>query len=100
MKKLSEAMNPQGKIKVLFLSILNREPTSDELKMCMAELSPAATNLFDVNQKIPKHLSKEKKRTLKKQIEKKLAWEKFNRNREYFAIAWSLINTRQFSFVQ
>ena len=100
MKKLSEAMNPQGKIKVLFLSILNREPTSDELKMCMAELSPAATDLFDVNQKIQKHLSKEKKRTLKKQIEKKLAWEKFNRNREYFAIAWSLINTRQFSFVQ
>jgi hypothetical protein len=100
MKKLSEAMNPQGKIKVLFLSILNREPTSDELKMCMAELSPAATDLFDVNQKIQKHLSKEKKRALKKQIEKKLAWEKFNRNREYFAIAWSLINTRQFSFVQ
>ena len=37
---------------------------------------------------------------IKKQIEKKLAWEKFNRTREYFAIAWSLINTRQFSFVQ
>ncbi len=51
-------------------------------------------------QKIPEHLSKEKKKALKKEIEKRIAWEKFNRNREYFGIAWSLINTRQFSFVQ
>ena len=100
MKKLSEAIEPQEKIEVLFLSILNREPTSEEIKMCMAELSSAATDPIAVNQKIPEHLSKEKKKALKKQIEKNIAWEKFNRNREYFAIAWSLINTRQFSFVQ
>ena len=100
MKKLSEAHEPHEKIEVLFLSILNREPTSEELQMCMAELSPAATDSVAGNQKIPEHLSKEKKKALKKQIEKKIAWEKFNRNREYFAIAWSLINTRQFSFVQ
>ena len=67
--------------------------------MCMAELSQQRLIRL-LNQKIPDHLSKEKKKALKKQIEKKLAWEKFNRNREYFAIAWSLINTRQFSFVQ
>ena len=66
----------------------------------MAELSSAATDPIAGNQKIPEHLSKEKKKALKKEIEKKIAWEKFNRNREYFAIAWSLINTRQFSFVQ
>jgi hypothetical protein len=100
MKKLSEAIEPQEKIEVLFLSILNREPTSEEIKMCMAELSSAATDPIAGNQKIPEHLSKEKKKALKKEIEKKIAWEKFNRNREYFAIAWSLINTRQFSFVQ
>ncbi|MEC8044565.1 MAG: DUF1549 domain-containing protein [Verrucomicrobiota bacterium] len=100
MKKLTEATSPEEKIKVLFFSILNREPTKEELKMCMAELSQAATKSIDYNQKIPEHLSKEKKKVLKKQIEKKLAWEKFNRTREYFAIAWSLINTRQFSFVQ
>ena len=100
MKKLTEATSPEEKIKVLFFSILNREPTKEELKMCMAELSQAATKSIDYNQKIPEHLSKEKKNALKKQIEKKIAWEKFNRNREYFAIAWSLINTRQFSFVQ
>jgi hypothetical protein len=70
------------------------------MKMCIAELSPSATNSTRNIPDIPDHLSKEKKRAFKKQIEKKLAWEKFNRNREYFAIAWSLINTRQFSFVQ
>lgn len=100
MKKLSEAHEPHEKINILFLSILNREPTAEELKFCMAELSPVATDSVVRNQKIPDHLSKEKKKAFKKQIEKKLAWEKFNRNREYFAIAWSLINTRQFSFVQ
>ena len=41
--------------------------------MCMAELSPAATDSVVQNQKIPDHLSKDK--ALKKQIEKKLAWE-------------------------
>ena len=100
MKKLSEANEPQEKIEILFLSILNRKPTSEEIKLCLAELSPAATDSVVGNQKIPEHLSKEKKKAFKKQIEKKLAWEKFNRNREYFAIAWSLINTRQFSIVQ
>ena len=39
MKKLTEATSPEEKIKVLFFSILNREPTKEELKMCMAELS-------------------------------------------------------------
>jgi hypothetical protein len=70
------------------------------MKMCIAELSPSATKPAANTPDIPDHLSKEKKKAYKKQIEKKLAWEKFNRNREYFAIAWSLINTRQFSFVQ
>ena len=62
MKKLSEAIEPQEKIEVLFLSILNREPTSEEIKMCMAELSSAATNPIAENQKIPEHLSKEKRK--------------------------------------
>ena len=100
MNKLSEAIEPEDKLKVLFLSILNREPTAEEIEMCLAELSPSATKLTIDVPDIPDHLSKEKRKAFKKQIEKKLAWEKFNRNREYFAIAWSLINTRQFSFVQ
>ena len=100
MKKLSEAIEPKEKIKVLFLSILNREPTPEEMKMCIGELSESAIKTTANIPEIPDHLSKEKKKAYKKQIEKKLAWEKFNRNREYFAIAWSLINTRQFSFVQ
>ncbi|MAK45701.1 MAG: hypothetical protein CMI24_00350 [Opitutae bacterium] len=100
MKKLSEEIEPQEKIEVLFLSILNRVPTPEEMEMCMAELSPAATGPLINDQKIPDHLSKEKKKAWKKQIEKKIALANFNRNREYFGIAWSLINTRQFSFVQ
>ena len=100
MKNLSEATAPTEKIKVLFLSILNREPTTEEIKMCMEELSPVAFQSSLDNQEIPEHLSKEKKKAWKKHMEKKVAWANFNRNREYFAIAWSLINTRQFSFVQ
>ena len=100
MKKLSEAIEPKDKIKVLFLSILNRKPTPEEMKMCIGELSQSAIKTKANIPEIPDHLSKEKKKAYKKQMEKKLAWEKFNRNREYFAIAWSLINTRQFSFVQ
>ena len=88
------------KIEVLFLSILNRVPTPEEMEMCMAELSPAASGPLINDQKIPDHLSKEKKKAWKKQIEKKIALANFNRNREYFGIAWALINTRQFSFVQ
>ena len=100
MKKLSEAIEPQEKIEVLFLSILNREPSPEEMEMCMAQLSTVATDPLINDQKIPEHLSKEKKRAWKREIEKKIASANFNRNREYFGIAWSLINTRQFSFVQ
>ena len=100
MKKLNEATNAKEKIDVLFLSILNRLPTSEESKLCMSELSPDILKPIAINQKIPDHLPKEKKKAYKKQLEKKIAWATFNRNREYFSIAWSLINTRQFSFVQ
>ena len=100
MKKLNEATNAKEKIDVLFLSILNRLPTPEESKLCMSELSPDILKPITINQKIPDHLPKEKKKAYKKQLEKKLAWATFNRNREYFSIAWSLINTRQFSFVQ
>ena len=100
MKKLNEATNAKEKIDVLFLSILNRLPTPEESKLCMSELSPDILKPIAINQKIPDHLPKEKKKAYKKQLEKKLAWATFNRNREYFLIAWSLINTRQFSFVQ
>ena len=47
MKKLDEAISPNDKIDVLFLSILNRMPTSEETRFCMAELSPAATKPLD-----------------------------------------------------
>ena len=100
MKKLNEATNAKEKIDILFLSILNRLPTHEESKLCMSELSPDILKPIAINQKIPDHLPKEKKKAYKKQLEKKIAWATFNRNREYFSIAWSLINTRQFSFVQ
>ena len=71
MKKLSEEIEPQEKIEVLFLSILNRVPTPEEMEMCMAELSPAATGPLINDQKIPDHLSKEKKEGLEKNKSKK-----------------------------
>ncbi len=100
MKKLNGTDSPEDKIKVLFLSILNRLPTNDEVQLCMSELSPSATKPIAINQKVPENVSKNKRKEFKKQLEKKLALATFNRNREYFSIAWSLINTRQFSFVQ
>lgn len=100
MKKLAKAETPQEKIEVLFLSILNRKPTALEISACIDELSPNALSPLPVSQKIPDRIPKDKRKAYQKNIEKSLAQAQFNKNREYFALAWSLINTRQFSFIQ
>jgi hypothetical protein len=100
MKKLAKAETPQEKIEVLFLSILNRKPTALETSACIDELSPSALSPLPISQEIPDRIAKDKRKAYKKNIEKSLAQALFNKNREYFALAWSLINTRQFSFIQ
>ena len=100
MKKLAKAETPQEKIEVLFLSILNRKPTALEISACIDELSPNALSPLPISQKIPDRIPKDKRKAYQKNIEKSLAQAQFNKNREYFALAWSLINTRQFSFIQ
>ena len=100
MKKLTQVKKPEAKIDVLFLSILNRKPTNEEIKACMDELSPIALSPIPVAQKIPDRIPKDKRKAYQKNIEKSLANAQFNQNREYFALAWSLFNTRQFSFIQ
>ena len=100
MKKLTQVKKPEAKIDVLFLSILNRKPTNEEINACMDELSPNALLPILVAQKIPNRIPKDKRKAYQKNIEKSLANAQFNQNREYFALAWSLFNTRQFSFIQ
>ena len=71
MKKLSEASEPEEKINVLFLSILNREPTAEELKMCVAELSAVAANPIEEEIEENTRPSIQREKALKKQLEKK-----------------------------
>lgn len=97
---LQKASNPQEKIKRLFLSILSRIPTDEEMSMCMATLTakPRVNSppIKNQSQEIP--LAKKKK--FEKDLEKKKNYAAFEAKKEFMAIAWSLINTRQFSFIQ
>jgi len=100
MADLQKASNPQEKIKRLFLSILSRIPTDEEMSMCMATLTakPRVNSppIKNQSQEIP--LAKKKK--FEKALEKKKNYAAFEAKKEFMAIAWSLINTRQFSFIQ
>ncbi len=100
MEDLTEAQSPEEKIEVLFLSILNRRASVDEMQACISDLSPIVLAPIQASGKSPQKISKEKRTFLQKKFNKGLAQKNFNENREYFALAWSLFNTRQFSFIQ
>jgi hypothetical protein len=91
MVELQRASNPQEKVKCLFLSILSRIPTDEEMSMCLANLTakPGVDSppIKTGSQKPPP-------------AKKKKSYAAFEAKKEFMAIAWSLINTRQFSFIQ
>ena len=98
-KNLSRADTDEYKIQVLFLSLLNREPTKQEIMDCLAEVrkkSEIPAPAF----KTPEHWPNEKKKKYRQNMAKKLQQLASSDNKRFLGVAWALMNTRQFSFIQ
>lgn len=95
------AQTPKEKVRVLFLSILNREPTAEESETCLAELKEALAQAAPLP-KVPEHLTGEKRKKYIRYLDKKREAQQTYGPvaKAYQGIAWALLNTRQFSFVQ
>ena len=100
-KNVVEAQTPKEKVRVLFLSILNREPSVEEYEACLAELKEALAQASPLP-KVPEHLTGEKRRKYLQYLAKKHKTKQTFGPvaKAYQGIAWALLNTRQFSFVQ
>ena len=103
---LARAKSTEEKVEVLFLSILNRKPTAEETKICLAEIRLAQEKTPDHSAKIPADVSPEKRLKLLKyyaeRAKKKGYVPKSERamDQGFQGLAWTLLNTRQFSFIQ
>ena len=97
-KNLLKAESSEEKIKVLFLSILNRNPSSEELTQSLAMVTSSPKVPYQIP--LPKKVSPEKKVKYLKSIKDKKQKLSYYNDRDFRGIAWSLINTRQFSFIQ
>ena len=98
-KNLSRMGSDKDKIKVLFLSLLNREPTAQETADCL-ELVRRKSSLPSPSLRIPDHWSKEKKDKYRKSMAKRVEELSKSDNKRFLGVAWALMNTRQFTFIQ
>ena len=98
-QNLSRADSDEYKIRVLFLSLLNREPSDLEMADCLAEVGKKS-NIPAPSLKIPNDWPVEKKEKYRKNMEKKLQELASSDNKRFLGVAWALMNTRQFSFIQ
>ena len=99
MVNLQAAEKPNEKVICLFLSILNRLPTEKELEMCLATLSAKSMEGTHSKPIFAKDISPKQKKSTQDAFRKKKKYTQFKAKKEYIAIAWSLMNTRQFSFI-
>ena len=98
-KNLSQADTDEFKIRVLFLSLLNREPSKQETKDCLNLVIKKST-IPPPTLKIPEQWPNEKKKKYQQNMAKKLQALTLADNKRFFGVAWALMNTRQFSFIQ
>jgi hypothetical protein len=98
-KNLSRVDSEEEKIKVLFLSILNREPSDEETMDCL-EIVKGKSSLPPASMKIPEHWNRDKKEKYRKTMAKKMQDLAKSDNRRFLGVAWALMNTRQFTFIQ
>ena len=97
-RNLLKANSSEEKIKVLFLSILNRNPSPEELTQSLAMVTSSPKVPYQIP--LPKKVSPEKKKKYLNSIEGKKQKLSYYNDRDFRGIAWSLMNTRQFSFIQ
>jgi len=96
-QKVMEKTTVEEKIEVIYLGMLQRKPSDEEMNLCIETLDLGNPPLLASNQKNgnAEHLKK---------AHKKWEWE----NKRYFKrvhdelrhLAWALLNTREFSFIQ
>ena len=98
-KNLSRVDSEEEKIKVLFLSILNREPSKEEIRDCLESVKRKST-LPPPALKIPDNWPREKKEKYRKTMAKRMQELAQSDNRRFLGVAWALMNTRQFTFIQ
>jgi len=98
-KNLSQADSDEFKIRVLFLSLLNREPSKQETKDCLNLVIKKST-IPPPTLKIPDQWPNEKKKKYQQNMAKKLQALALADNKRFLGVAWALMNTRQFSFIQ
>jgi len=98
-KNLSRVHSEEEKINVLFLSILNREPSGEEIKDCL-DIVKRKSSLPPPSLKIPDHWPREKKEKYRKSMAKRMQVLAQSDNRRFLSVAWALMNTRQFTFIQ
>jgi hypothetical protein len=98
-KNLSRAQSEQDKVKVLFLSLLNREPTGEEIEDCL-EMVKGKSAIPPPSLKIPAHWPSEKKKKYHKMMTARKEALARSDNKRFLGVAWALMNTRQFSFIQ
>ena len=96
---LSRAESDEDKIEVLFLSLLNREPSEQELEDCL-QLVKRKSDLPLPAFKVPAHWAAEKKQKYLKAMAAKRKALAQSDNKRFLGVAWALMNTRQFSFIQ
>ena len=84
---------------MLFLSILNREPSKGEIEDCL-EVVKGKSTLPPPSLKIPDDWPDEKKVKYRKAMAKRMQTLANSENRRFLGVAWALMNTRQFSFIQ
>ena len=100
-KDLSRADAIEDKVDILFLSILNRKPNKEELETCLDEIDGAKDETPDYSSRIPANISPEKKRKLLKYYDQRAkSKSSYGMNQGIRGLAWTLLNTRQFSFIQ
>jgi hypothetical protein len=96
-QKVMEKTTVEEKIEVIYLGMLQRKPSDEEMNLCIETLDLGNPPLLASNQKNgnAEHLKK---------AHKKWEWE----NKRYLKkvhdelrhLAWALLNTREFSFIQ
>ena len=98
-ENLSRVRSDAEKIEVLFLSLLNRKPSQEEVEDCL-EIVKKKSLIPPPALKVSTQWSSVKKnKYLMKMAEQKRTLIQSD-NRRFIGVAWAIMNTRQFSFIQ
>ena len=98
-KNLSHPQSDQEKLEVIFLTLLNRKPNAEAVKNCM-EIVKGKSVIPPPMLKVSTQWSTEKKRKYIEKMDKQKQSLIQSDNRRFLGVAWALMNTRQFSFIQ